>query len=228
MFKREADMTATVVNWMRANGLLPKAEFITPWGICDLVGVKFNSAKVARRLELRQTKPVTSIVRAALLLMIPDVEKRESTNIPNLVRACGSVIPEETVVREVERLVREQFVVRSGSSRLQKLNGWVPLHERLVAVELKISKVAEALGQARNNLGFADESFVGLPAALARGVEANALRRADFVAAGVGLLGVTHSCCELLIPAQSNRIVSDEALQLYCVEKFWRSRVISS
>lgn len=228
MFEHEADMTATVVKWMRAMGLLPKAEFITPWGICDLVGVKFNRAKVARRLELHQTKPVSSIVRAALLLMIPDVETQESTNLSKLVHACTSVIAQETVVREVARLVREQFVVRSGPCSLQKLNGWVPLHERLVAVELKISRVAEVLAQARNNLGFADESFVGLPAGLARSVEADSVRRAEFISAGVGLLGVRQRCCEMLIPAQPSRIVSDKALQLYCVEKFWRCRVISS
>ena len=228
MFHREADMKAPVAKWMRATGLLAKAEFITPWGICDLVGVKFNKTSVARRLELRQTKPVSSIVRAALLLMIPDVEKQESTSISKLVRACGSVVPEETVVREVERLVREQFVVRSGHCRLQRLNGWVPLHKRLVAIELKLSKVAEALAQARNNLGFADESFVGLPAGLARRLEAVAVRRAEFVTAGVGLLGVRRTGCELLIPAQPSRIVSDKALQLYCVEKFWRSMVTRS
>ena len=228
MFKRESDMAAPVVKWMKSAGLLTKAEFITPWGICDLVGVRFRRLNVAHRLKLGQTKPVSSLVRAILLLMIPDVEKQKSASLSELVCACSQVVSEETIVREVERLIRDQFVVRSGGSRLQKLNGWVPLHERLVAVELKLSKTSEAFAQARNNLGFADESFVGLPARMANRIEADGLRRAEFVAAGVGLLGVRRNGCKVLIPAQPRRIVPDKALQLYCVEKFWRSRLTSS
>jgi hypothetical protein len=79
-----------------------------------------------------------------------------------------------------------------------------------------------------NNLGFADESYVGLPDEAARRVLSNASRWSDFFDAGVGLLGVAREACEVLVPARKTRNWTDAAIQLYCVEKFWRSRLRDS
>ena len=39
-YRLESEMTPIVEAWLDAQGLDHKAEFVTPWGICDLVGTK--------------------------------------------------------------------------------------------------------------------------------------------------------------------------------------------
>lgn len=220
MFNYEAEMTGAVKRWMASNDLLVKAEVISPWGICDLVGVSFEKQNVARRLELGQKKAVTSMTRAALLLQIPDVETNESISISELVKRCAPVFSEETVIEEAASLIGSRFIVKQGD-RLQKVNGWMPLQKRLIAVELKLDRIEEALQQAENNLGFATESYVGLPRQMASRVLESS-RRAKFMKRGVGLLGVGRNSCEMLIqshPAPTHNPV----FQFCCVERFWRT-----
>lgn len=227
-FARESDMAAPATSWLKARGLLVKSEFVSPWGICDLVGVRFNQAHVAHRLGYEQTKRVGSITRAALLLEVPDVETGKSITLKRMVRDCSPAIREEVVVKEMERLETDGFVRRGPRGRLQKLNGWVPLQEMLVAVELKLSRIEEAMQQARMNLGFADHSYVGLPAEVARRVASSATRWGKYFDDGIGLLSVSKARCRVLIPARKTQTWTDEAIQLYCVDKFWRGRIKGS
>lgn len=163
MFLRESEMAGSVVDWMRSTNLIVKPEFVTPWGICDFVGLSFNQSRVDQRLELRQTRAIGSITRASLMLMVPDVATGKSVNLTQLVRACSFSVSAEVVEHELERLVADHFVVCLPRGRFQKVNGWLPLQKRLVAVELKLHRVDEALRQAMSNLGFADESYVASP-----------------------------------------------------------------
>lgn len=223
MFAKESDMAVSGARWMKSNGMAVKSEFVTPWGICDLVGLTFNPNNVAQRLHLKQTRTVSSITRAVLLLRIPDVETKKSTTVDRLVRQYAPSIPEEIVSEETAQLIADRFVV-SSRGRLQKMNGWMPLQDRLVAIELKLSRIEEAMHQALNNLGFAEESYVGLPTEVARRVASNASRWSRFFDAGVGLLSVARRGCEVLVPARKAALWTDRAIQLYCVEKFWRTR----
>jgi hypothetical protein len=218
-------MAGSVAAWMKSRGMAVKSEFVTPWGICDFAGLTFNHDKVARRLQLKQTRAIGSITGAVLLLQIPDVKTKMSTTLDRLVRQCAPSIPKEVVSKETARLIADRFVVCSSRGRLQKINGWMPLQDRLVAVELKLQRIEEAMRQALNNLGFAEESYVGLPDGAAHRVASNASRWSDFFDAGVGLLSVAQQGCEVLIPAHRTRPWTDAAIQLYCVEKFWRSRL---
>ena len=59
MFARESEMSGPVVSWMESGGLAVKPEFVTPWGICDFAGLRFDATKIARRLQLRQLRPVS-------------------------------------------------------------------------------------------------------------------------------------------------------------------------
>ena len=224
MFARESDMATAVIRWLNRGGMTVKREFVTPWGICDLVGLKFDKVHVQHRLKLKQTKPVSSILRARLLLQIPDVGTRKSITLDKLVQQIGPVIPAETIYEETARLIEDRFILFSSVGRLQKKNGWMPLQKRLVAVELKLTRIEEAMRQALNNLGFAEESYVGLPADAARRVASNPSRWSVFFDKGIGLLGVAqHGCRVLIPPGKTNHWVNSD-LQFYCVEKFWRTR----
>lgn len=224
MFHRESDMAPSVKRWMERAGLHVKREFITPWGICDLVGLSFNSANVAHRLSLRQRKSVGSITRAALLLEVPDVEDRKSISMNRLAKKFATSIGPERVAIEAERLIADGFLVRTPRGHLQKLNGWMPLQNRLVAVELKLSRIEEAMQQARANLGFAEESYVAFPMPIARRIARDPSLWSTHFEAGIGLIGVLQHRCDVLVPhSPSTSISCDPAIRLYCVEKFWRT-----
>jgi hypothetical protein len=227
MFAKEHEMVNTVARWIRADGMIAKSEFVTPWGICDLVGLRFSVKKVAMRLGRHQKHSVSSLTRASVLLQIPDVETGHFVTFSSLIRKFAHKIPEETVRSEASRLIEDGFVVRS-SNRLQKLNGWMPLQERIVAVELKLSRIEEAMRQASNNLGFADESYAAFPLDVALRIAAKPTRWSTFLDRGVGLLAVSALRCETLISARKNESFLNSALQLYSVEKFWRTRIRDS
>lgn len=221
MFSKEADMSPSVLRWMLRHGLIVKTEFISPWGICDFVGIQFNQAHVQHRLSLRQKKAVTSITRAALLLQVPDVEERRSISIDRLAMKFSNVIPRECLNRDIARLQSDGFLIQTKSGRLQKRNGWMPLQNRIVAVEAKLTRIEEALKQARANFGFAEESYVAFPLQVAQRIAANTSTWAAYFSLGIGLLGVTTRQCELLIESKPQDINYDPAVRLYCTEKFW-------
>jgi hypothetical protein len=95
-----------------------------------------------------------------------------------------------------------------------------PLHRRIVSVELKISRVAEALHQAVSNLTLATESYVGLPMSLAISITSSR-RVQEFRDAGVGLLGVERAACRVLVPPRATNI-GDPIAQLTCSESMLR------
>lgn len=224
MFKRESEMTPSVVRWMKLSGLQTRQEFITPWGSCDLVGVTLNSKHVDYRLQLKQNKSISSITRVALLLRVPEVETTKSISLDRLKKDFVPIIPEEIVVAEVERLIRDRFVLKNDRGRLQKRNGWMPLQERLVAVELKLSRIDEAFQQAMSNLGFAQESFVAFPMRTAVQIAKASSKWSRYIHEGIGVIGVRKRSCHVLVPSTPMHAIPDPAIQLYCVEKFWRSQ----
>jgi hypothetical protein len=71
-FRLEQEMVRPAAEWLNGLNLLVKREFHTPWGVCDLVGLRFNEAKVQERLSLGQRSAIGSALRIMLLQQIPD------------------------------------------------------------------------------------------------------------------------------------------------------------
>jgi hypothetical protein len=216
-------MAPPVMRWLRRNGLKVKPEFSLPWGVCDLVGVKFDPLKVKLRLSYGQTRPVGPVLRLLVLSRIPDCDSGGAISFERLGKDLSHNIETDVLSRELDALVRDRFVKSTKSGSFQKLNGWAPLHFRIVAVELKLSRISEALGQASSNRTFATDSYVALP--MKRALRVAHSERADsLVRSGLGLLGVSpRACCELIKPRMT-KVVSDEIVQSHVVERFWRTR----
>ncbi|MEZ6035215.1 MAG: hypothetical protein R3C17_19145 [Planctomycetaceae bacterium] len=225
MFRFESEMAPTVSQWLRAAGLRVKQEFMTPWGVCDFVALRFNSDRVDHRLNLRQTRSVGSLTQAILLLQVPDIDTRKATTVDKLVKRCVPVLAAKEVEREVSRLVAHRFLVQSRNGRLQKVNGWMPIQERLVTVELKLARVQEAMQQAKKNLDLGAESYVAFPSDVANRIAAKPQRWQRYFDVGIGLLAVSPSNCTQLIGARVTGATYDQAVQLHAVEKFWRTRL---
>jgi len=221
-FNYEHEMVKPAERWLRSEGLLVKREFPLPWGICDLVGCSFNKKNVKKRLALGQKKPIGSQLRVFLLSMIPDREEVNSITLQRLHHPLAGFIDQARIEIELERLQRDRFVVQTPRGAFQRVNGWLPLHKKLVAVELKLSRIEDALCQAVNNLGFADESYVGLPVAVATRLVKGHKRR-EFEERSVGILAVSPSGCKVVLKSASARAKPDEVTQTHCVERFWQS-----
>ncbi len=124
--------------------MLPALEFPTPWGICDLVGCSLNRNKVRKRLVLRQTHPIRSALRVHLLSLIPDEANQQPIGFDELHAAFGGYLDRERIELELSRLVRDRFVEEPSARVYFKRNGWMPLHKRFVAIELKLNRVDDA------------------------------------------------------------------------------------
>jgi hypothetical protein len=225
-FARENDMTQPVRRWMQRQGLLVKPEFGLPWGICDLVGLAFNKRQVNKRLSFRQYRPIGPIQRVELLSYIPELESGSTITLSRLQTTAATASFGQTLERDLSTLVADKFVVVRKDGSFQKVNGWAPLHQRIVAVELKLRRISDALSQAQSNRSFASESYVALPADVAdRFVSSR--RCNDFIGSGVGILGVSPTQCRVVLAA-TQMVYPDSVLQAHCVERFWRTRDSSS
>ncbi len=224
-FQFEREMSAPSRDWLKRQGLIIKEEFSTPWGICDLVGVSFAQERVLQRLSLGQREPIGPPFRIALLNRIPDSQTGKTVALDGLEREFNDFLTPSEIQRALKSLVESGFVVTVHSGCLQKLNGWAPLHWRIVALELKLRRVEEALNQARSHLRFATHSYVGLPSELALRV-AQSSRRRDFLNFGVGIVAVSPTHCQVVVRSRGQSSAEqDKVLQMHCVERFWRTRV---
>lgn len=226
-FHLESEMQAPVRLWMEGQGLATKTEFSTPWGVCDLVGVSFYAPNVTKRLAHGQTRAIGSAATVAILHEIPDVEEQTSITLRGLSRRLENQVDPESLERELERLRRSRFVVSPRKNAFQRINGWLPLHCRIAAVELKLSRFTDALSQAASHLVFATESYVALPRDLALRV-LHDYRASQLSVSGVGLIAVTADSCELLLPSAGVPSCVDQVLQHACVEHFWSGHIKGS
>lgn len=221
-------MASTVADWMCSQRLEIKREFVTPWGVCDLAGVAFRRANVRHRIRLGQRHAIGSVLKTSILMSIPDVESAEHTTLGRVRRQWEGAIDEGSVEEAISWLIEYGYVVAGERGRLQKKNGWVPLHRRIVAIELKLDRISEVFCQARSNLGFADESYIAVPEEIANRIKSQPSRWEDYLQDGIGLIAVNHTGCRTLIRSRANGSHADPAIQSYCVEKFWRTRTTDS
>jgi hypothetical protein len=218
-FDFEREMTIPAYKWLTDRGFLVKREFRTPWGICDIVGLELAHPRVADRLLLRQRNAIGPAQRIALLRLVPLPENGHTTA-EELSGQIGKSVA--WVANELQDLAQHRFVRKLEDGSFQSLIGWAPLHSRIVAIELKLARVEEAIAQARGHLAFATESFVGLPKPIAEKVIRNG-RDERFRRSGVGLLSVSQQGAAVLVPAAAGADQPPDAiLQMHCVERFWR------
>jgi len=221
-FKLESQMTVPVRRWLHSRGLRTRTEYAAPWGICDVVGVELDPVRVGERLQLGQTRTIGPLERVALLRRIPGSARRAVSR-ESLRRDFAGRLPPAALDRHLERLIADRFVIATPSGALRRVDGWVPLHSRIVAVELKLGRFAEVLRQAAANRSFADESFVALPAEAARRL-ASERGLAPFARLGVGVLAVSGDGCEVLVNPRRARRWRSRETQIHCVEQFWKHR----
>lgn len=212
-------MTSAAFKWLDVPSMWIKREFRLPWGICDLVGVQIDLNRALVRLADAQKSPIGSLLKVSLLHYIPDVGTGQFIDFDSL-RVLVDEAP-EVVRRELRALCGRRLVVESRNGEFQSLKRWAPIHTRVVAVELKLSRIEEVISQARQHQAFATESFIGLPEDRAERF-LKSERVHELHDSGLGLLSVTPRCASVLVwPTANNH--ADPVLQMHCVEQFWRT-----
>lgn len=219
-FRRESNMLKPVKDWLESHDLVVKTEFANPWGVCDLVGCCLKRKSIAERVALGQRTVIGPPLRIALLARIPDRDTGRTVTLKKLQRDHSGLIDGETIVAEVDRLVATRFVQVTRRGSFQKINGWFPLHQRLVAVELKLSRIREALAQAISNRDMTFESYAAFPMSVAERL-VGGRNRQRFDKVGVGVIGVTSAGCRVLSAPSQKGHRPDIVAQTHCVERFW-------
>ena len=137
-------------------------------------------------------------------------------------REQGLLVRPETMLWSLCDIVGCALNVDRLELRLGRRQGWRPLQDRIIAVELKLSRVTDVLHQAYNNLSWVDESYAAMPVGIARRVYGRKERWDKYWRHGIGLLAVDGGC-SVLIPAGINATRMDGRVFLQ-VEKFFRER----
>lgn len=219
-FRYESEMTFAVARWLRRARFTVRTEFQTGSGVSDVVGCKWRPSAVRARLRAGQRRPLGPLLRVAIWDAIPSrLGIQEEKLAERFADICGA----GAVSAELDRLARDKFIRRSDDGRLSRLGSWRDVGERVVAVELKLTRPTEALRQAREYLTFADEVFVALPARMAAAASQGP-RGALFADSGVGVLGVsTHGVRVVVQPDERRRAHAlDRVARLHAVERLWR------
>jgi len=227
-FHLEIEMKAPTIKWMRSEGLTVRQELTTPWGPCDLVGISIDEIRALHRVSLRQLKPIGSPLRARVLELVPDSSNAPIINRDDVKEHFDEIIDRTEIDTIIDSLIQHHYIRSGKNGKLHRLNGWTPIHNRLVTVELKLSRIEEVMMQARNHLSLTWESYIGVPLKLASQLAGSA-RRKDFFDQGLGLLGVSASGCDVLIsprPRKTNAITTD--IQMSLADRFWTQYVKDS
>ena len=92
---------------------------------------------------------------------------------------------------------------------------WMPLYEKVVAVEMKLSKMAKVLFQAQMHYREVTESWVAMPEPFASRIVAKCREP------GIGVLAVGETC-DVLLPARVHDPDSPSWNHHRIAETFWR------
>ena len=217
-FGSEREMALPATRWLARRGYVVRSEFQTAQGISDLVGCRWRRGAVQERSKFARPL-LSSKVRTALLAVIPPEGIRQ-TEVVKALRCFSRAIVHE----ELKNLHDWGLVARSKNARWQREAHWLPMHDHLVAIELKMRHLREAVRQAQRYLAFADDAYVGFPWPLAFRIAKD--RRSEILRmAGVGLLAIRPARVQALIePAPGHRPWPVErATQLQTVDRIWRT-----
>lgn len=227
-FRAESELVRPVTRWLRRRGLLVREEFHTQVGICDLVGFQLDQERLKQRLVLGQKRPLGPRLRVHLWLLLPDTDAGSSLSLDELAKHYSGLCSEEEIAHSLDQLVAGGLAVRLKPNHYSKSSAWYPLHKEIVAVELKLSRLVEAIAQARRYLGFATSSYVAAPADRARAWLEHRGQE-YFRAESVGLLAVRPSRVETLVQCPAPPAdLQNEVACAHAVERFFSSFVKGS
>jgi hypothetical protein len=209
-------MTDAACRWAEAEGLQCLLEYRTPWGVCDIAGVEIDRGKLNMRARSGQLRELGPLRRVAVFEAFSSGDSL-GMSVSDVAALTGN--PLASVERDLKFLQAGKFITECKPGKFVRRTPWAPLHKRIVAIELKAQSLSNVVAQAKANMSFATESYVGLPLATAAKLYGSD-RRSPLVEAGLGLLGTRHHGAEVLLkPSPSARFHFDRVVQTHCTEQ---------
>ncbi len=217
---KESDLTNPVENWLLDQGYLVRREFRNAWGICDLVALSPNPTAIRHRLKLGQKTSIGSVSRFSILDVIPDVEIGRSVHINTVCKKLSGILCSDRIETHVKSLLKMGFLSQPKKNHLQKINGWHCIEKKVIAVELKLNRIQEAIYQARNNQLFADLSYIGLPKQKIKTLKSKNFYP-ELVEYGIGVISIDGSEVKVVLDPSEESFKPREVLRAYSAERFW-------
>jgi hypothetical protein len=222
----ETQLLSPVRRWLESEGYITVDEFQTPWGITDLLGLKYNLDMVFDRIANKQLAPIGDLQSVMVFLLMPPASSRHSLTEEELFKELGYLMGEPKLRAIVASLRRKKLITISSSGRFTRAAPWLPYHERMVSVELKLSRVDEAIAQAKRHRVITPFSYVALPESVAEKAAVDS-RSTDFIVAGVGLISVAKDTCRVLLEPREKSSSLEQAYEIAAAEQLW-SRVLKT
>lgn len=197
----EAHLTGATLRWLGEQGIVQIPQFVLPWGVVDVVGIKPNLERLQARLAAKQTEALLESHAIEVLLSIP---KRKKIRIEDLRQTFEPTLGPNLFARAIKSLIKKHFA-KQNEDTLTRCTDWMPYHELLIAVELKLKRIDEALAQAKRHKAITPASYVGMPGLIAERILKSERKRAEFQEAGIGLLSIENHVCTVQIKPSNSR-----------------------
>lgn len=196
-FCREDEMLPAVLSWAQAKGFDLRCEVQTPWGQCDLVGVKLRKAPLSERTKLRQKRSVGSALKFAILDRIPVENSKKSISVRSLENSLSTFATKTELSINLRKLIQNNFIIEVRKNHYRRLGNWTQLHSKIIAIELKLNRVTEVINQATLNKALTSDSFICLPLSNAKRVYS--ARFQEIERRGIGIIGVSRAGAKCLL-----------------------------
>lgn len=216
----ETQLESSVWKWLRELSDVAVDQFQTPWGIADLFAVKCDLDRVLMRRDMRQITSSTNDQDIMVLLAIPERASGERTDERRLAKKFAYLLGDGKVRSIIAALKRRRYILVDADGAITRNTPWLPYHNKMWAVELKLQRVDEALVQAKRHLKITPFSYVGLPPLIAERT-ASSSKAEDFREAGVGLLSISATECLPLIEPVGNQACVDPVYAIAAAERWW-------
>lgn len=170
-FRWEAEMTPIVTDTIDSLLWSSDAHLVVPEipaaiGIVDLLAIRFDEEAVRLRLE-SGVGAIGSPLRIRTLDALRDGRWRRQESVARSVASNVKALRRSTIVPLAEQGLIELEDTSRGP-RIRSTAQWLPIGQRITAVELKLSRWRKALRQGHQFARSADRSWVVLDQARAR------------------------------------------------------------
>jgi hypothetical protein len=214
--KSESHLVRILRNYFDSLGYITTTELSLGYGRADLVAFNIDTNRCKARLNNGQHRSLDKLKYYNLLRLIPEIESDESISLYNL---SEHLKLSQSHLRQnlLSFLIRFGYIIEVNHKRYAKVNGYIPIADEILAVEVKVSDWRRGAIQAKRYQVFANRVFLAISNYYAHRVDRSLLEDHN-----IGLLTVGHKIYEdlkapQLLPRDLNRFN-------FAAEWVWRYR----
>ncbi len=189
----------------------PIPEYISAWGIADLVLLNFKIKKLNLRIKENLTSSVISKLGA---LVMSNLKYNQKTSLNELSNSCAKD-PKKLKSSILNFLLKKEYILEPKENFYIKNKKLAGVSREIIAIEFKKNDYKNAYYQAQRYKLFADKVYVAMPEESIK----NALKYESlFKKNNVGLISVSTRSTKIIIASKKTKPLSASA-RFLCEEK---------